>query len=279
MATFNTATTQAIEVDGASLVFRELGTRGGVPVIFLHHLTAVLDDWDPAFIDEVAANHHVVMFDSRGVGGSSGTTPSTISDMADVVISFVSALGFAKVDLFGFSLGGFVAQAVIHARPDLVRRAILCGTGPAGDKDIANVGVVLRDAISAASRTGRHPKHFLFFSGSRSGQASADDYLQRLSTRTERDDAIDNESIAAQLTAIAAWGNAGPTALETIRQPVLVANGDHDIMVPTAGSFELARRIPNARLSIFPDAGHGAVFQHRAAFVPQALAFLGDQPN
>jgi pimeloyl-ACP methyl ester carboxylesterase len=160
--TFKTTETQSIEVDGTKFVFRELGPKGGVPVIFLHHLTAVLDDWDPRVVDGIATKHHVVTFDNRGVGGSGGVTPTSVPEMARDAIAFMSALGFEQVDLFGFSLGGFVAQAVIHARPDLVRKAVLSGTGPAGGEGIAGVGAILQDAMSRTAGTGRHPKHILF---------------------------------------------------------------------------------------------------------------------
>ena len=275
MQTFINAVTHKIEVNGASFVFRHLGKKEGVPVIFLHHLAAVLEDWDPQFLDAIANEHHVVIFDNRGIGGSSGTTPTSIEEMAKDAIDFIAALGFKKVDLFGFSLGGFLAQAIIHARPDLVRNVILAGTGPAGGKGIAKIGEVLQDAIARTTGTERHPKHILFFTQTNAGQNGANDYLQRLKKRTQdRDIPISNQAIDAQLTAIRAWGNGAPSPLEVIDQPVFVANGDDDVMVPTVGSFELARRIPNAHLSIFPDAGHGGIFEYNAAFVPQALMFL-----
>ena len=133
--TFENAATKSVDVNGTNFVYREIGRTGGIPVVLLHHLTAVLEDWDPRIVDGLAAKHHVIAFDNRGVGGSGGSTPKTVD-------------------------------------------------------------------------------------------------------------------------------------------PVLVVNGDDDVMVPSFNSFELARRLPNAQLSIFPDAGHGGIFQHHATFVQQALAFL-----
>ena len=138
-----------------------------------------------------------------------------------------------------------------------------------------NVAAVLQDAFGKAAATNKHPKHFLFFTQTSSGQAAADDFLGRLKERTEDlDAAVSNETIQAQLAAIQAWGQGDATTLETVQHPVLVANGDDDVMVPLSNSFELARRLPNAQLSIFPDAGHGGIFQHHAAFVQEALVFL-----
>jgi pimeloyl-ACP methyl ester carboxylesterase len=272
--TFENAPTKSIDVNGTKFVFRELGRRGGVPVVLLHHLTAVLEDWDPRVVDGLAARHHVIVFDNRGVGGSGGSTPQTVEEMASDAIAFIGALGFGKVDLLGFSLGGFVAQAIAQQHPGLVRKIILAGTGPAGGEGIAKVGAVLQDAFGKAGAT-KHPKQFLFFTQTSNGQAAAGDFLRRLKERSgDLDAPVSNETVQAQITAIHAWGQGDAASLASVQHPVLVVNGDDDVMVPSVNSFELARRLPNAQLSIFPDAGHGGIFQHHAAFVQQALVFL-----
>ncbi len=273
--TFENAATQSVDVNGTNFVYREIGKKGGIPLVLLHHLTAVLEDWDPRVVDGLAAKHHVIVFDNRGVGGSGGSTPKTVEEMARDAVAFIGALGFSKVDLLGFSLGGFVSQAIAQQQPGLVRKIILAGTGPAGGEGIANVGAVLQEAFGKAGAANKHPKHFLFFTQTSNGQTAADEFLQRLKERTNNLDApVSNETIQAQITAIHAWGQGDATKLATVQHPVLVVNGDHDVMVPSFNSFELARRLPNAQLSIFPDAGHGGIFQHHAAFVQQALTFL-----
>jgi len=273
--TFEKTPTKSIDVNGTPFVYRELGEKSGVPVLLLHHLTAVLDDWDPRVVDGLAAKHHVIAFDNRGVGGSGGTTPTSVEEMARDAVAFIRALGLSKVDLLGFSLGGFIAQAIVQQVPELVRKVIIAGAGPAGGEGIVNVGAVLQGAIARAGEAGKHPKHFLFFSQTSDGQTAADAFLGRLNERKEdRDTPVSNETIQAQVTAIQAWGQGDAFGLGTVQHPVLVANGDNDVMVPTINSFELARLLPNAQLSIFPDAGHGAIFQYHAAFVQEALAFL-----
>jgi pimeloyl-ACP methyl ester carboxylesterase len=273
--TFENAPTKSVDVNRTRFVFREIGRKGGVPVVFLHHLAAVLDDWDPRVVDGLAAQHHVIAFDNRGVGGSGGSTPKTVEDMARDAVAFIGALGFSKVDLFGFSLGGFIAQVIAQQQPGLVRKIILAGTGPAGGDGILNVDAVLQDAFGKAGATKKHPKHFLFFTQTSNGQNAADDFLRRLKERTkDLDPPASDETVQAQIAAIKAWGQGDATKLGMVHHPVLVANGDDDAMVPTFNSFELARRLPKAQLSIFPDAGHGGIFQHHAAFVQQALAFL-----
>lgn len=273
--TFRTAPTKSINIKGTNFVYREFGKKEGIPVVFLHHLTAVLEDWDPRVIDGVATQHHVVIFDNRGVGGSGGTTPTSINEMAADAVAFINALGFKKVDLFGFSMGGFIAQAIVHEHPDLVRKLVLTGTGPAGGAGIPNVAAVLQDGIAKAQAAGKHPKHFLFFTQTPETQKAADEFLARLNERSaDRVKEVTNETIMAQLTAIHAWGSGPETPLEKVEHPVLIGNGDHDVMVPTVNSYELATRLKNARVSIFPNAGHGGIFEHHSVFVPQVLSFL-----
>src|SRR6202048_688112 len=155
--TFETATTQSVDVNGTKFVFREMGKPGGVPVVLLHHLTAVLEDWDPRVVDGLAAKHHVIAFDNRGVGGSGGSAPKTVEEMAQDAVAFIGALGFSKVDLFGFSLGGFVAQVIAQQPPCLVRKIILAGTGPAGGEGIANVGAALQEAFRKGGSPHKQP--------------------------------------------------------------------------------------------------------------------------
>ena len=183
--TFNAAATKTVRVNGTNFVYRKIGDKPGIPVVFLHHLTAVLEDWDPAIADGLAKSRPVIVFDNRGVGGSGGMTPDNVADMAKDAMAFIDALGLAKVDLFGFSLGGFIAQIIAQERPDLVRRIILAGTAPAGGEGIINVGAVLQDAIAKAGAENKHPKHLLFFRPSKDSQKAADAFLSRLSERKE----------------------------------------------------------------------------------------------
>jgi pimeloyl-ACP methyl ester carboxylesterase len=276
-ATSKKAVTKTVEVEGTPFAYREVGLTTGVPVVFLHHFTAVLDDWDPAVVDGIAAQRRVILVDLRGVGGSGGTTPDSIEAMAADAIAFLEAVGLSTVDLLGFSLGGMVAQLVVERRPDLVRRVILAGTAPAGDPGPAGTGALLQAALEKASAQGKHPKHFLFFSPTATSQAAADAFLARLDERTEdRDAPVSNETIGAQLTALAKWEQGTSLGLTNVDKPVLVVNGDDDTMLPTISSFHLAQLLPDVRLSIYPDSGHGGIFQHHDLFVAQALDFLRD---
>lgn len=268
--------TQFVSTGGVYYAYRELGqNQGGTPVVFLNHLAAVLDNWDPRVVDGIAANHHVVVFDNRGVGASTGKPAATIEQMADDAIRFIKAKGYTQVDLFGFSMGGMIAQEIVLKEPQLVRKIILAGTGPAGGEGISTVAGVSNKALIRGLLTFQDPKQFLFFTRTANGIAAGKAFLERLKERSEkRDDEISFSAYRAQLKALRAWGEKAPSDLSVVKQPVLIANGNDDLMVPIENSRDLARKLPHSELIIYPDAGHGGIFQFYADFVPAALKFL-----
>jgi pimeloyl-ACP methyl ester carboxylesterase len=273
--TSRTAATRTIDVHGTPFVYRELGPVGGVPVVFLHHFTAVLDDWDPRVIDGIAAKRHVITFDNRGIGATGGKVPHTIAAMAADAVAFIRALGHEHVDLLGFSLGGAVAQEIALTHPELVRRLILTGTGIRGGGGLTKMPLIVGGAYTKAALTRLDPRHFLFFNRNTVGKRAATDYIARLQERTaDRDKPISHQARIAQLLAIREAGLGKPHDLGKITQPTFVANGDNDVMVATSQSHTLAERIPNAELTIYPDSGHGGIFQYHERFVPAVLEFL-----
>ena len=273
--TWKNAPTQTIDAGGVTFAYRELGPSTGVPVVFLTHLAAVLDNWDPRVVDGIAAQHRVITFDSRGVGASSGTTPTTIEEMASDAVTFIRALGLEQVDLFGFSMGGMIAQVIAQKEPHLVRKIILAGTGPAGGDGIDKVTRISYLDTARGLLTRQDPKQFLFFTRTPNGRQAGKEFLARLKERTsDRDKAISIGSFRAQLKAIHRWGQQEPGDLSNIHQPALILNGESDKMVPTRNTADLARRLPNSQLVIYPDAGHGGVFQFHEDFVKRTLAFL-----
>ena len=166
------ATTQAVDVGGTTFAYRDLGPRTGTPVIFLNHLAAVLDNWDPRVVDGIAAHRRVITFDNRGVGASQGRTPSSIAEMAKDAGAFIRALGFDQVDLLGFSMGGFVAQVIAEEQPDLVRKIILAGTGPAGGEGIDKVTLLTYLDLARGAVTFRDAKYYLFFTETANGRSA-----------------------------------------------------------------------------------------------------------
>jgi pimeloyl-ACP methyl ester carboxylesterase len=275
------APTHTLSAGGVEFAYRQLGPNRqlgpsrGVPVVFLTHLAAVLDNWDPRVVDGIAARHRVITFDNRGVGASSGSTPKTIEEMASDAVTFIRALGFDQVDLFGFSMGGMIAQVIAQEESRLVRKMILAGTGPAGGAGIDKVTRISYLDTARGLLTRRDPKEFLFFTRTPNGRRAGKEFLARLEERTrDRDKAISVGSFRAQLKAIHLWGQQKPADLVRIHQPVLVMNGESDKMVPSKNTVDLDRRLPNSQLVLYPDAGHGGVFQFHGDFVKRALEFL-----
>ena len=267
--------TRSVDVGGTKLVYRQLGLDTGVPVILLNHLAAELDRWDPRVVDGMAAKRRLIAFDNRGIGASEGSTPNSVAAMARDAVAFIRALGLEQVDLLGFSLGGFISQVIAQEEPQLVRKLILAGTGPAGGPGIDKVtSVTIRDMIIAAL-TFKHPEYYLFFTKTPNGRRAAREFLKRLKERTaNRDKPVSLVAFATQLKAIHSWGRQAPADLSRIHHPVLVANGDQDRMVPSSNSIDLAHRLPNAELVLYDDAGHGGIFQYHEQFVKKALGFL-----
>ncbi|WP_045731560.1 alpha/beta fold hydrolase [Pseudarthrobacter chlorophenolicus] len=269
------APTRSVTAGGVSYAYRELGPKGGIPVIFLVHLAATLDNWDPRIIDAIARNRHVITFDQPGVGASTGHVPDSIEAMADDAYTFIKALSFEKIDIFSFSLGGMIAQDLVVKHPRLVRKLVLTGTGPRGGKDIDKViGTTYWDILRAAL-TRSDPKEFLFFNRNSNGKSAAKAFIKRLQERTEnRDKSISTRAFQTQLKAIQKYGRSAPSDLSHLDQPTLIANGDNDRMVPSGLSEDLHRRIQGSELIIYPDAGHGGIFQNHATFAPAVVDFL-----
>jgi pimeloyl-ACP methyl ester carboxylesterase len=273
--TWTDTPTQTINAGGVAFAYRQLGPATGVPVVFLTHLAAVLDNWDPRVVDGIAAKHRVITFDNRGVGASSGSTPTTIQEMARDAVTFIRALGLEQVDLFGFSMGGMIAQVIAQQEPQPVRRMILAGTGPAGGEGIDKVTRITYLDTARGLLSRQDPKQFLFFTRTPNGRRAGKEFLARLAERSnDRDTAISVGAFRAQLTAIHRWGQQQPADLASLHQPVLVMNGESDRMVPSNNTVDLDRRLPNSQLVLYPDAGHGGVFQFHQDFVKRALEFL-----
>jgi len=274
-ATMKSAELKSIAVRGTPIAYRELGATHGVPLVLLHHITAVIDDWDPDFVDALAKGRRVIAFDNAGVGASDGVVPGSIEEMADTAVAFIDALGLTKVDLLGYSMGGFVAQVVTARRPDLVRKMILASTGAAGGPGIDRIWDVLQEAFAFAEREKKHPKQRLFFKDSKASQGAAALFLARLQRPfTMPDRAIGDEAIQSQVKAFITWGKSPDRYTSAITIPTFIAAGDSDEMIPLANAVDLATKVRGSRLAVYPDASHGAIFQHKETFVEHVNDFL-----
>ena len=276
-----TAPTQFIEANGVRYAYRHFGLANGPPIVLLQHFRGGLDNWDPLVTDGLGRDRAVILSNNAGVASSSGEPADTVPAMAKHVTKFLNALGPNQVDLLGFSLGGFIAQQVAIESPNLIRRLILAGTGPQGGEGMQ--GFEPKVAAHAAQETpGVENFLYLFFSPSEKSQAAGRAFWRRRHKRQDQDIPSSKRAMEAQAAAIANWGVVPKTDryayLKKIQQPVLVVNGHRDIMVPTINSFILQQCIPNATLVIYPDSGHGAIFQYPELFVSQARIFLSNQP-
>jgi pimeloyl-ACP methyl ester carboxylesterase len=274
---------QAVEAaSGTSFAYRDLG-GGEPPLVLLQHFRGNLDNWDPVLIDALTAHRRVVTFDNTGVGGSTGKTPSTIAEMARDAITFLDALELDEVDLLGFSIGSFVAQAIALTRPALVRRVVLASSAPEG---AAGMHGWAKDVISAVGARQPDPDGYLsvFYSPSAASQAAGKQSLQRIfGARTaDRDVETTWQTRQAQYDAVCSWGVPNHALLQRVSAidcPVFIANGDSDPMILPHYSYLLAGLIPDAKVKIYPDSAHGFLFQHASEFAADIEAFLTEESS
>jgi pimeloyl-ACP methyl ester carboxylesterase len=262
--------------NGIEYAYRETG-EGGVPLVLLQHFRGNLDNWDPALIDVLASTRRVVTFDNTGVGGSSGTTPPTVAQMAQDAIGFLDAMSISQADILGFSIGSFVAQEIALIRPAIIRRLVLASAAPQGAAGMHGwAGHVINDVGAPKP----NPAGYLnvFFAPSPTSRHAGEQALGRMQARSaDRDKATTWQTRQAQYDAVCAWGIPDHALLERVAAidvPVFVANGDSDPMILPRYSHLLTGMISSARVKIYPDSAHGFLFQHHAEFAADIEEFL-----
>jgi pimeloyl-ACP methyl ester carboxylesterase len=266
----------ATAANGVKYTYRDTG-QGRVPTVLLHHFRGNLDNWDPALVDALASSRRVLAFDNTGVGGSSGSTPHTVVEMAHDAVAFIEAMGLERVDVLGFSLGSFVAQELALIRPSLVRRLVLASSAPQGAVGMHGWAPEVIDAVGAKEI---NPERVLdvFYAASAASRQAGQQAFGRMLARTEdRDKATSWETRLAQYDAVCAWGipeHALLQQLRAIEAPTFIANGDNDPMILPHYSYLLAGLIPHAKIKIYPDAAHGFLFQHHTEFAADVNEFL-----
>ena len=265
--------TQYINVNGITYAYRRFGKASEVPIVGFQHFTGTLDNWDPLILDGLAEEREIIIFDNVGVGNSSGTTPESVAEMTKDAVAFIHALGLKKIDVLGFSLGGFIAQVLGQNYPNLVRKIIIVGAAPQGVKVLEGFA----DLIGRAMQ--KEPAElfqFIFFTESKVSRQKGMATLQRLFSRTEdRDKEATQQAVMAQIKAIMHWGS-DPVSidLKKIKQPVLIIQGSNDEMMDSDNSYQLFKSLPNAVLTYYPDSAHGSFYQYPELFVDQANQFL-----
>ncbi len=279
--THQTAPTQFVETDGIRFAYRRFGKPDGVPLVFNQHFTGTMDHWDPAVTDGLASEREVILFNNAGVSSSSGEVPTSVEQMAANAVSFIKALGLAKVDVLGFSIGGFVAQEITLEAPDLVRRLVLVGTGPRGGEGMATLTPEAQEIFGATYDEPDHLWLRVHFTRSEKSQAAGREFLKRFRLRAEnRDPEVNGKVAPAQIEAIGKWGASREKPFEylkSIRQPALVVNGGEDVIIYSVNSFILQQHLPNAQLILYPDANHGSQYQYPKRFVRHVSLFLSEE--
>jgi pimeloyl-ACP methyl ester carboxylesterase len=278
-ASNTTAPTRFIETPLEQYAYRRFGSGSAPPLVFLQHFTGTLDNWDPAVTDPLARTREVILFESAGLGRSTGQVPHTIPEMTAHFLAFADALGLKQVDLLGYSLGGMVAQEAALERPSLIRKMLLVGTAPEGGEDVMHLEKPeLKRFFDDASLQGLQRLVKIFFTSSDASQASGQAFVNRLAARKADREPVSGPGVAqAQIAAFRAWERVDGerfAKLRRITQPCLVVNGVFDLMIPVRNSYMLAEHLPRAMLLAYPDAGHGSLFQFHESFVRQAVQFL-----
>lgn len=273
-ATLETAPTCYIEGSGIRFAYRRLSPSTGTPLVLLQHFSGNIDAWDPAVVNALAADRPVIVFDNAGVGRSTGQTPDNIAAMARDAVAFINLLGLSEVDLLGFSLGGFIAQQIAAEHTTLVRKLILVGTAPKGGEE--HLLTVLQDAFSQTDAP--DPRLPLFFTKSSASQLAGLAFLKRTKLRGEDRDTDNGGAVTdPQAKALIAWcATPDPehAILRAIRQPALVVSGSHDTMLPADNAYAMFKALSNAQLVLYPDSGHGSLFQYPELFVSHVRTFL-----
>ena len=263
---------QYVQTRAGKLAYRTVGSGDGPPLLMAQRFRGTLDDWDPAFVARLASRRSVVMFDSAGIGRSEGEVPTSIDGIADVAADFAKAIGLQQVDLLGWSLGGLIAQQVALNYPDLVRRLIVAGSSPGGISDGPKQHPKVQQVMSNPVNS-EEDFLFLFFPETDSARAAGRAYYARLQHVEDRGPPVTAASFVNQIKAFSSWSGVRDR-LGELKMPVLVANGQHDVMIPAYRSYVLANEVANGKLVLYPDAGHAFMFQYAEEFAAEVDRFL-----
>jgi len=261
-----------ISLGGIRIATRSYGS--GEPLVLLNRFRGTMDNWDPAFLSPLAREHRIISFDSLGIGETEGETPPSIEDWADFAASVVRVFDFEETDVLGWSLGGEVAQVLAIKYPELVRKIILAATMPPGGTTEVSWNSKWLERASAP-RPSVENALSLFYTDSRASRSLGVASFSRMANPPAA--YVSQSAMAAQTKAIKGFGdNVGGwcSRLKEISKPTFVANGDGDGLFPVIDSVVLAREISGSWLSIYPDSGHGFLFQYIDRFSEDVLHFL-----
>ncbi len=253
----------------------------GKPLVMINGFISSMTLWDPLLIDELAKSHRLIIFDNRGVGGSTDTKDNltTIPQMADDAAGLIKVLGLKQPDILGWSMGARIAQQLAIRHPDLINKVVLAAANPGGshmipaDKDVEEK---LNDPNTPAPQ-----KLGLVFPLSAGGAAAAKEIFSRIEMAAKQGTAPSEITVSKQTTErqnrarTTLWSADGSNFdnLKNIKNPVLVTDGREDIIDKPINSVIIAGQIPFAWTAFF-DGGHAFLFQHPKRFTQTVNVFL-----
>jgi pimeloyl-ACP methyl ester carboxylesterase len=250
------------EVNGGKLAYRVIGM--GKPIILCNRFRGIMDDWDPLFLDELAEDHQVVIFDYSGVGLS--TLPNeqdSLRETADIA-ALAQLLGFSKFSLMGWSHGGKVAQVYTAQHTGQVDKLVLLGSGPIGKTKLPPEKVFFDHALKPVNDF--NDEIILFFEpkyeASRRAAKLSRDRMKVRTVDTSR--YVTPDKFTKYFQSVAVY-NANDAALDTLFKsaiPMLVISGEHDIVFPIENWYDQTRKNPNLQIVMLPKAGHGPQSQY-----------------
>ncbi|KAF4977581.1 hypothetical protein FZEAL_5952 [Fusarium zealandicum] len=292
MATYETANDQSVTVDGIKFAYRRFGQEHGIPLVLLVGFSyrGTMDHWDPALVNPLASKRPVILIDNAGVGRSEGQVPKSFPKWAQHYIDVLRAIGVAKADFMGFSMGGCVAQLVGLNAPDLARRLVLCGTTPSLGEGVVRAPLGPFNNLKAANTDQEHKEAFIsgmFNTSERSAAAGEAAWKRIAEARSDRAKHVDPDNSHRQAIAFVKFMDrkqakeSSYDRFQELRMPVLIANGSEDLLLPTENSYLMWNKLrgAGAQLHLFPDSGHGFLFQYAREFSTMINDFLDDEPR
>jgi pimeloyl-ACP methyl ester carboxylesterase len=274
------AKTAYATMPGKKLAYRSIGH--GDPIIFCNRFRGVLDSWDPAFLDELAKEFRVIIFDYSGIGLSSGELPIVIADVAEDVKDLAQFLKLEKFIIGGWSYGGTVAQTFSVRYPQLITHTILIGTNPPGQN--ANPPEKIFLETSAKPVNDLADEVILFFEpASAVSREAAKLSHERIAKRVnDKDIPVPVEKFARYFMGVADYTKDSLNSREKLGKlstPVLCLSGDHDCVCPIENWYPLTRKMPNLQIIMLPHAGHGPQHQYVELSVKYISDFIHHTPS
>jgi pimeloyl-ACP methyl ester carboxylesterase len=256
-----------VQLDGSQIAYRRVGN--GSPLLVLNGFAATNADWDPSFIDGLASSNELILVDNRGIGGSTDDgKPFDIARLADDAAHMIDTLNFEHASVLGWSMGGFIAQILALEHPHCVNKLILLSTDSGGsDADLASATVwsQLIDMSGAPHEQARRLLFLLFPSDF--AESVYQQFGDIVATARAR---LSPDPVKRQAAAMDVWHHSSVSnRLREITQPVLIATGSEDIVIPPSNALKLVDAIPGAWLAQFPHGGHAFMAQY-----PRPLADL-----